>query len=188
MPVAKKTTTSAAKAKTEAVVAEEEKVEVETKPVKPAVKKYDQQDLIPCRSVTQGMLLMTGKQSRITYRWAAYGDIVLAEYRDLYSLKSSRSQYLYDPLFVIEEEELLADPRWKDLADLYDSMYDKGDISAILNLPPAQFKSVLKQIPKGLLNAIKIEVATRMDAGTFDSILKLRAVDEVCGTDLENLI
>ena len=112
MPVAKKTTTSATKAKTEAVVAEEEKVEVETKPVKPAVKKYDQQDLIPCRSVTQGMLLMTGKQSRITYRWAAYGDIVLVEYRDLYSLKSSRSQYLYDPLFVIEEEELLADPRW----------------------------------------------------------------------------
>lgn len=185
MPVAKKTTTSAAKAKTEAAAVEEN---IETKPLKPVAKKYGQQDLIPCRSITQGMLLMTGKQSRITYRWAAYGDLVMVEYRDLYSLKSSRSQYLYDPLFIIEEDELLSDPRWKDLADLYDNMYDKGDISAILNLPPNQFKSVLKQIPKGLLNAVKIEVATRMDAGTFDSILKLRAVDEICGTDLENLI
>lgn len=180
MPTAKKT--SAAKASSVAA-------ETTVAPVKEAeIKKYEQQDLIPCRSVTQGMLLMTGKQSRITYRWAAYGDIVMVEYRDLYSLKSSRSQYLFDPLFVIEDEELLSDPRWKDLEELYNTMYDKGDISEILNLPPAQFESVLKQIPKGLLNAVKIEVATRMDAGTFDSILKLRTVDKICGTDLEALI
>ena len=55
-------------------------------------------------------------------------------------------------------------------------------------LSPAQFKKALAEVPKGLKTAIKIEVATRLDNGTFDSIQKVRAVDEICGTELEKMI
>nr|DAG68382.1 MAG TPA: hypothetical protein [Caudoviricetes sp.] len=152
------------------------------------VRKYAQNDLIPCRSLVQGTLLLPGKQSDILYRWEGYGDVREVEYRDLYSLKSSRSAYIYDPCFQIEDEELLEDPRWADVKELYDTLYSSEDISEILSLSPAQFKTVLTQVPKGLKNAIKIEVATRLENGTFDSIQKLRIVDEICGTELEKMI
>ena len=51
-----------------------------------------------------------------------------------------------------------------------------------------EFKKALAEVPKGLKTAIKIEVATRLDNGTFDSIQKVRAVDEICGTELEKMI
>lgn len=158
-----------------------------TKEAKP-IKKYEQNDLIECRSLVQGTLLLPGKQSDILYRWDGYGDIREVEYRDLYSLKSSRSPYIYEPCFQIEDEELLEDPRWADVKALYDTLYNSEDISEILSLSPTQFKKVLSQVPKGLKNAIKIEVATRLENGTFDSIQKLRIVDEICGTELEKMI
>lgn len=70
----------------------------------------------------------------------------------------------------------------------YDNLYDASDINQFLALSPAQFKKALAEVPKGLKTAIKIEVATRLDNGTFDSIQKVRAVDEICGTELEKMI
>lgn len=168
-------------------VATTENTTKETAPVK-TTKKFEQNELIECRSLVQGTLFMPGKQSDILYRWDGYGDVREVEYRDLYSLKSSRSPYIYDPCFQIENDELLEDPRWKDVKDLYDNLYDASDINQFLALSPAQFKKALAEVPKGLKTAIKIEVATRLDNGTFDSIQKVRAVDEICDTELEKMI
>ena len=153
-----------------------------------AVRKYEADDTIPVRSITQGELLMPGRKSGILYRWAGAGDVEEVEYQDLYALKVRRSAYVYEPLFIIDDEELLADPKWKDVVALYQTMYDTEDISAILRLPVNQFKKVLKQVPKGLLNSIKVEVATQIENGKFDSISKIKAIDELCETDLLCLI
>ena len=58
-------------------------------------KKYEAHDLILVRSITQGTLLFPGKKSGILYRWESYGDLTEVEYQDLYTLKASRSGYLY---------------------------------------------------------------------------------------------
>ena len=155
---------------------------------KVTVRKYEAEDTVPVRSITQGELLLPGRKSGILYRWAGVGDVEEVEYQDLYALKVRRSAYIYDPLFVIDDEELLADPKWKDVVALYQSMYNTEDIGAILKLPVNQFKKVLKQVPKGLLNSIKVEVATQIENGTFDSINTIKAIDEMCGTDLLCLI
>lgn len=176
------TTKSTSKAETT------EKVAVEVTETKKTARKYEANDLIAVRSVTQGELLLPGKKSKILYHWSAFGDITEIEYQDLYSLKSSRSQYVYGPLFIIEDEELLSDPRWKDVKAVYDKMCNNEDIGAILRLPIAKFKSALKQAPSGFLNAIKIEIATRIEAGTFDSIQKIKAVDAICGTDFISMV
>lgn len=157
-----------------------------TKKVTP--KKFAANDLISVRSVTPGELLLSGRKSGILYRWSAFGDVTEVEYQDLYSLKGSRSAYVYAPLFVIEDTELLEDPKWKDVVALYESMYNTEDIDQILKLPIGKFKAVLRQVPKGFLNTIKIEVATRIENGTFDSIAKIKAVDELCETDLLCLV
>lgn len=155
---------------------------------KATTRKFDAEEMIEVRSITQGELVMPGRKSGILYRWSAFGDITEVEYQDLYTIKAMRSEYVYAPLFIIEDEELLADPKWKDVATLYESMYTTEDTGAVINLPLSQFKTALKGLPKGFLNAVKVEIATRIENGTFDSIQKIKAVDEICGTDFVCLI
>ncbi len=168
----------------ETTVIKEETVTEATK----AIRKFEPNDTIVVRSVTQGELLLPAKKSGILYRWSGCGDTAEVEYQDLYALKVTRSQYIYGPLFVIEDEELLADPKWKDIAALYNTMYNSSDISAILNLPVKQFRKIIAQLPKSYLESVKIEAATRIENGTFDSIQKIKILDEVCGTDFICLI
>lgn len=146
-------------------------------------RKFEQTDPILCRSVTPGWMAAYGK-SGMQYVFYNYGDECEIEYGDLYALKNRRSRYLYDPLFVIEDEELLEHPRWKDLADFYsEKVYGMDDINYVINLPNNRFKSVLQSLPKGLLKALTVEVSKRIEDGSFDSVKKVKVIDEVCGTD-----
>lgn len=177
MAVTKKATTKA----TTSTVAE-----TEVKTTKP--KTFSQTDTILCRSVTPGWLGVPGK-SGMYYVFANYGDETEIEYGDLFALKNSHSRYIYDPLFVIEDEELLENPRWKDISEFYsDKVYGMDDINNVLNKPNNAFKNTLTTLPKGLLKAITVEVAKRIEDGTFDSIRKIKALDEVCGTDFGKMI
>ena len=147
---------------------------------------YSPNDLITCRSITQGGLIMPGK-SGIVYEWSGYGDTTGVEYQDLYAWKSSRSKIIYEPYMIVEDEDILNDTRWKDVKKQYEDMYDAEDLGEVLSFSPTQFKSVLKQAPTGLKKAIAVEVATRLENGSFDSIQKLKIVDEICGTELSKL-
>ena len=183
MAYTKKTTTEKTVA-TEEVKTTESKETVETK--KPRT--FSQSDPILCRSVTPGWLGVSGK-SGMYYVFSNYGDEAEIEYGDLFALKNKHSRYIYDPLFVIEDDELLENPRWKDVAEFYsDKVYGMDDIEEVLNKPITSFKSVLKTLPKGLLKAVTVEVAKRIEEGTFDSLKKIRILDEVCGTDFGKMI
>lgn len=160
----------------------------ETVQPKQTIRKFEADELIEVQSVTQGELLLPGKKSGILYRWSNYGDITEVEYQDLYTLKSSRSDYIYKPMFQILNDELLEDGRWKDVKKLYEQMISAGDIYEIMKLPNAQFKQVLMTAPKGIQDAIKIEVASRIENDTMDSISKIKTVDEICGTDLFSIL
>ena len=168
---------------TETVIAEQPK-KVE-KPKEP--KQYNQNDLILCRSVTAGWLGVSGKSGQY-YIFENVGDVCEIEYQDLFALKSRHSAYLFDPLFIIEDEELLDNPRWADLKKLYDEMYTIEDVNEVINLPATQFKNVITQLPKGLAKTIQVEVAKRIEDGTFDSLNKINILDEVFGTDFKSII
>lgn len=187
----RKLTTTATKSSTdkktavsEEVIVQEEKVEVVAAPEpKKVSRKYEQNDPILCRSVTPGWMAVYGK-SGIPYVFSNCGDECEIEYGDLFALKNRHSRYLYDPLLVIEDEELLENPRWKDLAEFYsEKVYGMDDIDYVLNLPNNKFKSALTSLPKGLLKALTVEVAKRIEDKTFDSMKKVKVIDEVCGTD-----
>lgn len=181
MPVTKKTITSA-NAETEKATVEKNVEE------KKKVKTFTQTEPVLCRSVTPGWLGVPGK-SGMYYVFANYGDEAEIEYGDLFALKNRHSSYIYDPLFVIEDEDLLENPRWKDVADFYsDKVYGMDDIDEVLNKSYTYFKSTLESLPKGLQKAITVEVAKRIEDGSFDSIKKIKIIDEVCHTDFAKMI
>lgn len=159
--------------------------EVETAKVeqKKAPRKYAPSDMIPCRSITYGELLLTGTKSKLLYSWANYGDITEVEFQDLQALKSTRSTYLFRPRLVIEDEELVE--QWgKDFANLYQDIIDV-DVEDLLKLPVNQFKSKLKKASKGVQQAVKNIAGEKILNGSLDSLAKIKAIDEILGTDLK---
>ena len=149
-------------------------------------KKYDPNDPIPCRSVTHGELLLEGKKSKLLYTWANAGDITDVEYQDLQALQSMKSRFLTDPLFVIEDQELVK--RWKSvLGSIYEKI-DTENVESIFNLSPANIKKRLQNAPIGLRNSVMSMASEKILNGELDSISKIKAIDEVLGTELLSII
>lgn len=169
---------------TEEVVDTEEIVDIEVK--KSAVKasrKYAPDDHIVCRSITYGELLITGPKSKLLYSWSNYGDTTPVEYQDLQALRSVRSTHLLKPRIVVEDEELIA--QWgKDYKDLYSKVVDV-DVEKLLDLPLGKFKTALKNAPKGVQQAVKNIAGEKIMDGSLDSLAKIKAIDEILGTDLK---
>lgn len=171
------------KTATENEIVEENSVVEEVKSVVKQPKKFAQDDMISCRSVTYGELLLTGPKSKLLYSWANYGDVTEIPFQDLQALRSTRSSYLFRPRFIIEDEDLVE--LWaKDLKDMYDNLVDE-DVDALFKLPLNQFKSKLKKAPRGVQQAVKNIAGEKILNGSLDSLAKIKAIDEILGTDLK---
>lgn len=150
-------------------------------------KRYGEHDLIDTRSITVGELIYIGQKTKNRYVWANSGDTAEVEVGDLNYLKHSNSPYLFNPLIIIEDEEFLSQPSWKDLRDMYNEV-KTSDINDILNLPLKQFEAILPTLKKGYKDALLAQMSTLIEAGEFDSINKIKAVDKQFGTTLMILV
>lgn len=155
------------------------------KPQKKELRKFAQDDLILCKSVTYGELLLPGKKSKLLYIWSNYGDTTEVEFQDLQALRSTRSTYLMNPYFVIEDEELL--DQWPELKAVYDKTMAL-DIDGLFSLPINQFKKKLRDMPIGFREPVKNIAGEKIRDGSLDSIAKIKAIDEALGTELRLML
>ena len=172
---------AATKKKTDTIV-DETTVNITPKKAPQTKKQYGAEEGIPCRSVTYGKLICVGPKSKLNYEWENYGDITEVEYQDLRALQSAHSGFLIKPLFVIEDEELVN--QWSNsLKTVYDRVASL-DVDSLFKMTPSQFKKHLESFPASYRQTI-VEVANKMIlTGELDSLAKIKAIDEVCGTDL----
>ena len=145
-------------------------------------RKFEQNDPILCKSVTYGELLYPAKKSQLLYSWANYGHVTEVEYQDLHALRSTRSAYLNTPMFIIEDEELLE--QWPELKTIYDKVMSV-DIEKLFKLPINQFKAKLRNFPNSYRENIKNIAREMILSGELDSLAKIKAIDEILGTDLK---
>lgn len=157
--------------------------------VEKEVREYSAEDDIECVSVTAGELIMIGKKTGNLYKWENYGDTTTVEYQDLKAeMRNAKSAYIYSPLFMIEDEELLATPEFAKVAESYKDAISIDDIDNFFDLTNQQFNAQLKKLPKGIQNTIKSIAVDKINDGTLDSIQKIKILDSVLGTDLYNLL
>lgn len=163
-------------------VTEKSKVEtVKATPTKMVAKKYSPSDLVECRSVTGGELILIGDKSKLQYTWADYGDTAWVEYQDLQALQSRRSGFLTKPRFIIEDEDLVE--QW---GSMLKPIYDKINTQTIedfFELPLNKFKAQLKIMPEGLKDAIKTKAVQMIQDEELYDIRKVREIDVAWGTD-----
>ena len=163
-------------------VTEKSKVEtVKATPTKMVAKKYSPSDLVECRSVTGGELILIGDKSKLQYTWSDYGDTAWVEYQDLQALQSRRSGFLTKPRFIIEDEDLVE--QW---GSMLKPIYDKINTQTIedfFELPLSKFKAQLKIMPEGLKDAIKTKAVQMIQNEELYDIRKVREIDAAWGTD-----
>lgn len=150
-------------------------------------KDYKPNDYISCTSLTKGELIMVGKKTGEVYTWSNYGDITEVEYQDLLALKAVKSAFIFDLLFMINDEELIENPKWKDVKVLYEKVYST-DIDSIIDMDVDSFRRVITTLSGGLKRALITEVSTRIENDNFDSIQKVKAIDTQFNTDLLSLL
>ena len=144
-------------------------------------KKYMPNDLIECRSVTGGELILLGQKSQLQYTWADYNDTAWVEYQDLQALQSRRSQFLIKPRFIIEDEELVE--QWGSmLKPIYEKVINQN-IEDFFALPLNKFKAQLNIMPDGLKDAIKTKAVQMLQSDELYDIRKVREIDAAWGTD-----
>ena len=166
------------------IVSTDNKIETEAvkaAPAKKTIKKYSPDDLIECRSVTGGELILIGDKSKLQYTWADYGDTAWVEYQDLQALQSRRSGFLTKPRFIIEDEDLVE--QWGSmLKPIYDKI-NTQTIEGFFELPLNKFKAQLKIMPEGLKDAIKTKAVQMIQDEELYDIRKVREIDVAWGTD-----
>lgn len=165
-----------------------EEVEKNVEPVKNVAKEYKKDDVIPCRSVTAGYLGIVGPRTKQPYPFENMGDVAYIEYQDLYSWLTAQHPIIFKPFLIIEDTDLLEDVRWAAVKELYENMCALEDVNEILNLPVNEFKKKFPILPVGLKSAVKSEIVKRIGDGTFDSIGKIKVVDDVCGTSIGSMM
>lgn len=172
-------------------VIDEEKIVQEEVVTKPAPKKtnkpkHDPNELILCRSVRFGELRLIGPKTRMPYSWANEGDVREVEYQDLVSWRALHSRYLFDPMIIIEDEDICEE--WKDdLGDLYDNL-QQINLKDMFKLPHRQFVSQLKRLPEGMKSTVQNMAYTMIQDRTLYDLRTIRAIDEILGTELIMMI
>lgn len=180
-----KTTTDAtveAESATESVKAESVKT-ADIKEAKKEKKTYALSDGIPCKSITNGGLYMPGLKSNILYSWVDVGDIVEVEYQDLQAAIRSNNGYVMNPLFVIEDEELVL--QFPQLKELYEALYSVGELEDVITeLSLGDMKATILSLPKGAQDAIKHLASKMVSDGRLDSVKKIKTFDEIFDTEM----
>lgn len=174
--------------KTDVQVEETVVEEVVTNPVAKKVNKpkHDPSELVSCRSVRFGELILIGPKTHMPYSWANEGDIREVEYQDLVSWRALHSRYLYDPMIIIEDEDIREE--WKaDLGALYDGL-QQVDLKEMFKLPHRQFVSQLKKLPEGMKSTVQNMAYAMIQDGTLYDLRTIRVIDEVLGTELKMMI
>lgn len=146
-------------------------------------KKFDKEDGILCRSITVGALFLDGMKSKNSYVWSTYGDVTEVEYQDLSAMVRSRNNgYIYGPLFVIEDDDFINE--FPVLKKFYDDQYTVKELEGILNLSINDMIATIRSLPKGAFESLKSIASTKVVNGELDSIRKVKALDEIFGTEL----
>lgn len=160
-------------------IVETEEVEKE---VKVESKVYTNDDMIPCISIMEGKLVLIGAKTNDKYRWDGIGDVQNVAYNDLMAEIRNHSSHVFAPWFIIQDKEFLR--QHPEIDSVYGNLYTPEDIEKVLSMPVNMMKSYIEQMPLGAQDSLKNIAISRIESGDFDSIQRIKVLDEFFGTNL----
>ena len=171
--------------KTEAVEMTETEQTTEEIPVvtsKKNVKKFNPDDMILCQSICVGQTFVKGFKSGTIYTFEALGAEEYIEYRDLVASVRSKDSILFKPFIIVLDEDFINEQ--KTLKTFYENMYTPEDFEEFFKLRPNQMVEALNNMPVGIRETIKSMAVGKIQDGVFDSVARIKALDDYFGTKM----
>lgn len=151
----------------------------------PSERKYELDDLIPCRSCVPWKLVIATPDHLRMYVWDYFGDVQNVAYRDLQTYR--RKPLLKDGKIMIEDPELLY--RWrKDLGDTYKTFLEIESLEDFFTLSDAEFREKLETSPDPIKEVISIAAMEMIHKQNYPDISKLSIIDEILGTCIKEFL
>ena len=161
---------------------EVKEVPVNTETSKKAVKKFNPDDMILCQSICVGQTFVKGFKSGTIYTFEALGAEEYIEYRDLVAAVRSKDSILFKPFIVVLDEDFINEQ--KTLKSFYENMYTPKDFEEFFRLNPNQMVEALNNMPVGIRETIKSMAVGKIQDGVFDSVARIKALDDYFGTKM----
>lgn len=161
---------------------EVKEVPVNTETSKKAVKKFNPDDMILCQSICVGQTFVKGFKSGTIYTFEALGAEEYIEYRDLVAAVRSKDSILFKPFIVVLDEDFINEQ--KTLKSFYENMYTPEDFEEFFRLNPNQMVEALNNMPIGIRETIKSMAVGKIQDGVFDSVARIKALDDYFGTKM----
>ena len=158
----------------------EEAVPIETS--KKSVKKFNPDDMILCQSVCVGQTFVKGFKSGTIYTFEALGAEEYIEYRDLVAAVRSKDNIIFKPFIIVLDEDFINEQ--KTLKSFYENMYTPEDFEEFFKLRPNQMVEALNNMPIGIRETIKSMAVGKIQDGIFDSVARIKALDDYFGTKM----
>jgi len=143
-------------------------------------KKFNPTDVIECVSLVSGELGMVGLKSGINYSWFGRGEVVEVEYQDLAAAIRSGKKHITQPFFIIKDSDFIKE--FPQIEKIYSAMYSLNDLKDVFKMTPASMKKTILSLPIGAQESIKNIAASMIQAGTLDSVQKIKVLDEIFDT------
>lgn len=150
-----------------------------------APRKFNADDMVTCRSVRNGVMQYVGRKTGDLYEWTDYGDVTDVAYSDLLAIKVNKSKFIYGPWFLIEDPEAVEALK---LTELYEQFADYTDVESFLELPAAEMRRKLQNAPDGFKDTVARTAGLKIRDGRFDSVIKIKVIDDVLGKNLMSMI
>lgn len=151
-------------------------------------KTFKQDTPILCKSVRQNNLSYVS-HTGVEYRWLGFGDEREIPYGDILSLKAKKSSYLYEPWFLIMDEDLMQQPAFQKEFGKINAIYKEFDEpDTFFERPLDEIRETLKDAPKGLRDFVVYNAGQYIREGTLDRLGVINALDEMFGTNLRMMI
>lgn len=142
---------------------------------KPHSKEY-----VMCKSVKVGGLNINCKSGNV-YEFTDYDSECEIEYHDLAALVRKRSDHLFLPRIVVEDDDFIEE--FPQLKKVYESMYTMEDMDELFDLPPHQMIAAIKAMPTTVAESLKSVISTRIANGQIDSVRTIKALNDYYDCD-----
>lgn len=146
------------------------------------IKKFSPDDMILCQSVCVGQTFVKGFKSGTIYTFEALGAEEYIEYKDLVAAVRSKDSILFKPFIIVLDEDFINEQ--KTLKSFYENMYTPEDFEEFFKLRPNQMVEALNNMPVGIRETIKSMAVGKIQDGVFDSVARIKALDDYFGTKM----
>lgn len=162
-----------------------EEAPVEKKEIPVSTRKFDPNDLIPCKSVVPYKLNGVGADRYTVYHWEYYGDVDYVKYSDLQAWR--RKKIVTKPLIIIEDPDLCYQWR-RELGDTYKYFIGVDYPEDFFELPDNEFEKLLSQAPDSIKETIGVTARAMINNKNYPSVSKINMIDEILGTCIKEFL